>query len=466
MNSTLDALLAARGYDVQLLGKMDRTVDSHTTTDRLESLTHNVDVPYNISDSGGWNCEGDMCSSPGSVAPGGGPAGSGSQYAGDWRIVREGAAFIRNRTGGCRGGDSGGAPWFLFQGTNIVHPPYATNAYWLDKIDPARVPLPAWAPLAAMHPCDVQSSMLKGCTPPDSRLANFSDPARLAAVIRVHYASIAEWDEMLGAYISAVQDSGQGGCTTFVVAADHGDLHLEHRSFYKMSGFEGSVHVPLLVAGAGVAPAGAGATVRAPVSLLDVMPTVLALAGAPPAPWADGHDLAPFLRGASADPSRPPFVVAQNADSDGGQVWFMVRHSSAAWGELKMIVWGSGAENPLIVYNLTADPDELVNVAASIRADALAALDAALRSQVDYPSVAADVARYGHQQFQFWANATGASWPQVVGGAGLRWSAAFQRAPQLARKAFEDFYAGGFNGSVSALKPCRGDNAWPPGPHH
>ena len=462
LNSTLDALLAAHGYDVELLGKMDRTVDSHTLTDRLESLTHNVDVPYNISAWGGWNCESDMCSTQGVVSAGGSSGPNGSQYTGDWETVKVGTDYIYSHATNCSGGASG-APWFLFQGTNIVHPPYWTNEYWFNQIDPAKITVPEWAPLEDMHPCDVQSSMLKGCTPPDTARANFSDPARIARVIRIHYATLAEWDAMLGAYIAAVKESGQWECTSLIVSADHGDLHMEHTSFYKMSGYEGSAHIPLIVAGAGVTPAAQGTTVTAPVSLLDVLPTVLTLAGAPAVSGADGYDLGPFLRGAHTDPERPSFVVSQNADSDGGQVWFMVRHSSAAWGELKMIVWGSGAENPLIVYNLTADPNELENVAVSISADALAALDAALRSEVDYPSVAHDIALYGHQQFQYWANKTGANWTEVVGSSSLRWSDAFKRAPRLAKRAFVDFYNEGFNGSVSALKPCRGGNAWPPG---
>ena len=48
LNTTLDALLESHGYSVELLGKMDRSVGGHSITDRLESLTHNVDVPFNI----------------------------------------------------------------------------------------------------------------------------------------------------------------------------------------------------------------------------------------------------------------------------------------------------------------------------------------------------------------------------------------------------------------------------------
>ena len=50
---------------------------------------------------------------------------------------------------------------FVLPGMNIVHPPYATNRYWYDLIDPSLIELPHWAPLADLHPCDLQSSMLK-----------------------------------------------------------------------------------------------------------------------------------------------------------------------------------------------------------------------------------------------------------------------------------------------------------------
>ena len=49
---------------------------------------------------------------------------------------------------------------------NIVHPPYVTNQYWYGKVNQTAVTAPAWAPVQQMHPCDLQSSMLKGCTPP------------------------------------------------------------------------------------------------------------------------------------------------------------------------------------------------------------------------------------------------------------------------------------------------------------
>ena len=44
----------------------------------------------------------------------------------------------------------------------------------------------------------------------------------------------------------------------------------------------------------------------------------------------------------------------------------------------------------------------------------------------------------------------------------MRWQAAFAEAPALSTQAFVNYYNGGYNGSFSAIKPCRGGNAWPP----
>eukprot|EP00051_Salpingoeca_urceolata_P003170 m.55709 g.55709 ORF g.55709 m.55709 type:complete len:101 (-) comp12550_c0_seq1:901-1203(-) len=48
---------------------------------------------------------------------------------------------------------------------NIVHPPYVTNSYWFNKIDPTKIEVPEWPKLEDLHPCDLQSSNLKGCIP-------------------------------------------------------------------------------------------------------------------------------------------------------------------------------------------------------------------------------------------------------------------------------------------------------------
>lgn len=75
-----------------------------------------------------------------------------------------------------------------------------------------------------------------------------------------------------GRVISALRETGLLNNTVVIFTADHGELAMEHRQFYKMSMFEGSSHVPLLVMGPGLR---SGLQVKQLVSLVDLYPTVL-----------------------------------------------------------------------------------------------------------------------------------------------------------------------------------------------
>lgn len=72
--------------------------------------------------------------------------------------------------------------------------------------------------------------------------------------------------------IAAVRDTGLLNSTVLLFTSDHGDLAMEHRQFYKMSMFEGSSHVPLLMMGPGIK---SGTEISLPVSLVDLYPSVL-----------------------------------------------------------------------------------------------------------------------------------------------------------------------------------------------
>lgn len=75
-----------------------------------------------------------------------------------------------------------------------------------------------------------------------------------------------------GEVISALRDTGLLNNTVLFFTSDHGDLAMEHRQFYKMSMFEGSSHVPLLMMGPGIK---SGLQITHPVSLVDIYPTLM-----------------------------------------------------------------------------------------------------------------------------------------------------------------------------------------------
>lgn len=75
-----------------------------------------------------------------------------------------------------------------------------------------------------------------------------------------------------GQVISALRETGLLNNTVVIFTADHGELAMEHRQFYKMSMFEGSSHVPLMIMGPGLM---SGLQVNQLVSLVDLYPTLL-----------------------------------------------------------------------------------------------------------------------------------------------------------------------------------------------
>merc|ERR1711966_259787 len=103
-----------------------------------------------------------------------------------------------------------------------------------------------------MHPCDFQSSMLKGCLPPegtaiDSRGDDFHTKNHRLLIRTIYLAMIAEFDHMVGYYVKAVKDSGKYDNTVFIVTSDHGDMQMEHRQFYKMAAYDASSRVPMVI---------------------------------------------------------------------------------------------------------------------------------------------------------------------------------------------------------------------------
>jgi arylsulfatase A-like enzyme len=447
-STRLDQLLNASGYATGVFGKTDWTIGGHSIDDRLESLTFNVLWPYNISENGGWNQEpgADMCASIGPVFKGGSAGPTGSPFFDDWRIVNQSITYITAAAAAPQ-------PYFAFIGLeDILHPAYRTTEFWYDRAS-NETTVPVWPPLDQLHPCDLQTVMKRGCSPGAnnaSAYAAFYDPARIAHVRRVYLAEVEEFDAMVGSVVDALKASHQWNNNTFIIlAADHGDMQLEHQMFYKMVPYDGSARIPLIIASPALAGLGEK-TITQPTQLLDIFPTVLGLAGVQVPTYADGYDLSPFFNeGVEADADRPPFVVLQLAEADLSMSWAAIVN-----GTHKLVQYGTGAEVPPQLFNLDDDPGEAVNLVNSSDAAraAVAALDSALRSVVDYPAVAHDIAEYQLAQFRFYTNST-KNWRTVIASPQMRWFEAFNAHSELAIAAIEAYIN---QTGPAVIVPCDG----------
>jgi choline-sulfatase len=416
----LHTLLANGGYTTSIFGKQDWTVGGHTETCELASLTFNVQWPYNISENKGWNQEDTTCSSFPSLVSGGTNGPEGSVYPNDWRLTSEVSNFITTAK----------EPFYAFLGTNILHPPYATNQYWYNIA--SEQPLPQFKPLKEIHPCDLQASMKRGCTPDINTSTAFFNSTRIAKLRRVYLAELEELDAMIGQLITSLKNSNRWNNNTFfILGSDHGDMQLLHQMFYKMVPYDASARIPIVFASPSLSGLGSQ-VVHQPVTLIDIFPTVLSMAQIPVPSFADGYDLSSFFSLSNTTPSRPGFVSFQNHDEDLSMSWFAVTN-----GTFKLVQYGTGKEVPPMLFDLINDPNEQENLASNYPED-VALLDTALKSQIDYPSVAEDVAAYQLQQFKYWVNNT-LDWEKEIQSNNIRWSSAFAAHKQEAFEALNTY---------------------------
>lgn len=154
-----------------------------------------------------------------------------------------------------------------------------------------------------------------------------------------------------------------------LVTSDHGEELHDHGGLgHGHTLFEEGVRVPFVLLG----PALTRTEIATPVSLVDVLPTFLELAGAPPAGAIAGRSLVPILRGEST-PARDLLL-------ESGGVLLTMR--GIVRGTMK---YGYIVDPPVErLIDLSADPaerEDLVpiqpEVAAGLRADLDRALDAA-----------------------------------------------------------------------------------------
>jgi choline-sulfatase len=253
-----------------------------------------------------------------------------------------------------------GERFFLVASFTSPHDPWELPRRYWDRYDPAAIELPA-VPAIPFDEADPHSRRLREMCGTDA--AALSDE-QIRHARHAYFAAISYVDERIGQVLDALREAGLEDDTLVVFTADHGEMLGERGLWYKMAFFEDSARVPLVVRG----PADlvrAGARVAAPVSQLDLAPTLLELcdlASEEALAGLDGVSLAAALRG--ADGREAPVVAEYLAEGVTAPA-VMVRA-----GALKYI---RCAGDPDQLYDLAADPRELENIAGDERGAALVA---------------------------------------------------------------------------------------------
>jgi arylsulfatase A-like enzyme len=184
--------------------------------------------------------------------------------------------------------------------------------------------------------------------------------------LRARYdAEIAFTDQQLGVLLDALDERGLAGNTIVSVTADHGEGLMQHGLLlHGAQIYEEQVRVPLVLRWPDRLPA--GSVIEGPVSLIDLAPTLLELAGVEHAEDEpmNGRSLVPVLEGREpVDPTEPIFLFRQHYERgfDSG-VPVAGEQYGVRLGDWKLIL--GPEEGTRQLFDVARDPRERRDLAA------------------------------------------------------------------------------------------------------
>jgi len=186
--------------------------------------------------------------------------------------------------------DAGGRPWALCASFVLPHPPFTARRDLFERYRGcADEPFNLYG--EGLGECD-GSIRVYQCMD-----ANDYTRADLLRLREAYYGLVSEFDEYVGRILDCLRSTGLAENTVVFYFSDHGEMAGEHGIIGKVTLRESSVRVPLLVSWPGHFPE--DTTVGTPVSLVDLYPTFLDIAGyrLPEELPLDGHSLMPLVHG-------------------------------------------------------------------------------------------------------------------------------------------------------------------------
>ena len=239
----------------------------------------------------------------------------------------------------------GDQPFCLTVSMTHPHDPYTIPAEFWDLYRDDEIPMPTTE--IEQHAQDPHSQRLLkvidlwGKTMP---------PEAIRRARRAYFGACSYIDANIGKLLKTLVDCGLADNTIVVFSGDHGDMLGERGLWYKMHWFESAARVPLVVHAPGRF---AARRVTASVSTIDLLPTFVELAGGTTQTQLalDGRSLLGHLNGTGGHDEAIGEYMAEGSNTP----LVMIRR-----GPFKFIY---SSKDPAMLFDLTADPLELRNLA-------------------------------------------------------------------------------------------------------
>ncbi|MVW71828.1 choline-sulfatase [Bordetella sp. 15P40C-2] len=241
-------------------------------------------------------------------------------------------------------------PFFLAVSMTHPHNPYVSTRDFLELYRTEEIDMPRVGPI----PFDQQDAHSQRLWYMFRQDEYDLDDAHVRTARHAYYAMVSYVDAQVGRLLDALRAMDLDESTVVVFTADHGDMLGERGLWYKWVHFEPAVRIPLLIS----VPGRRRAAVRHElVSLVDIFPTVLDLAGVhvpdDALPALDGRSLADGL---GVQQNETTGVVYGEMNGEGAHAPCLMLRK--AWW--KLIVADSDAPQ---LFDLQNDPHEQCNLA-------------------------------------------------------------------------------------------------------
>ena len=328
--------LQSQGHRVDSIGKL------HYRAKEFDNGFDNEILPLYIQNGLGWikgllrNHESvlDCSGYAQDIGPG---ENSYTDY--DLGVTQEACDWLGNRQN--TGGEK---PWALFVSWLRPHYPLTCPAefydlYPLDSLDKARFTSPEQMP---RHP------VLKTIAHNFNYDMYFTEQTRQIA--RASYYGLCSFlDHQVGRVMAALEASGQAQNTLIIYTSDHGDHNGDRGLWTKMTLYDESAAVPMILAGPGIPENKVVATLA---SLVDIYPTILGAVGAD-----DDNKQRPGIAlqslASQGDFDRP--ILSEYHDGGSPTGMFMLRNQRWKYNYYP----GYTPE----LFDMQEDPDELLDLA-------------------------------------------------------------------------------------------------------
>ncbi len=195
---------------------------------------------------------------------------------------------------------------------------------------------------------------------------SYKDPKEgLKRFTQAYLACVSAVDDNIGQVMKVIDNSKLKDNTIVVLVSDHGWTMGEKDHVYKNSLWEESTRIPMTIRAPGVSKP--NSKVEHPVSLIDIYPTLLDLAGLDnktvknqKGKPLDGHSLKPFLENPNTEEwNGPKGALSVVYSSDKNKNNTANHHYSLRTKNWRYIIYDSGNEE---LYNNSSDPKEWNNL--------------------------------------------------------------------------------------------------------